>query len=236
MLSAAKKDDSFIEALYRAHPLLHHGLSTFFFHSPHYGTATLEMAEAQPPNVVEGATTGDYEEEVPKAASAEDRKAAAALSSLDSRADESAGTKDVDQEAVRKAMERLGGGAAATNGTVAKLGDDKKVVKKAVKVDQADLALVVRLCNRSFLRTLEWIAVPLPKRLLGPDQWLLAAPMSRPLYPTPIPPSVIPTTLELLLLGSITLLCLAESYPSLPTLLPISHHFRIATKLRRTTS
>ncbi|KAF8856574.1 hypothetical protein BDZ45DRAFT_745330 [Acephala macrosclerotiorum] len=100
------------------------------------------MADPQPPNAVEGATTGDIDEEVPIAAkSAEDRKAAAALSTLDNRDDDSAGTKDVDQEAVRKAMERLGG-ATETNGTVAKK-DETKVVKKAVKVDPADVTLLV---------------------------------------------------------------------------------------------
>lgn len=103
------------------------------------------MAEAQPPTIVEGATTGDVDDEIPvPAKSAEDRKAAAALSSLDApREDESTSTKDVDQEAVRKAMERLGG-AATTNGTVAKK-DDKKVVKKTVKVDPADVTLLVCL-------------------------------------------------------------------------------------------
>ena len=107
---------------------------------------TLEMAETQPPTVVEGATTGDVDDEIPVAAkSAEDRKAAAALSSLDApREDESANTKDVDQEAVRKAMERLGG-SASTNGAAAKKDDEKKVVKKAVKVDPADVTLLVRL-------------------------------------------------------------------------------------------
>ncbi|KAE8446025.1 hypothetical protein EG329_012664 [Mollisiaceae sp. DMI_Dod_QoI] len=100
------------------------------------------MAESQPPNVVEGATTGDIDEEVPVAAkSAEDRKAAAALSTLDNREDESAGTKDVDQEAVRKAMERLGG-AGEINGTVTKK-DEQKVVKKAIKVDPADVTLLI---------------------------------------------------------------------------------------------
>ncbi|KUJ09654.1 uncharacterized protein LY89DRAFT_690106 [Mollisia scopiformis] len=99
------------------------------------------MADPQPPNVVEGATTGDIDEEVPIAAkSAEDRKAAAALSTLDNRDDESSG-KDVDQEAVRKAMERLGG-AGATNGVVTKK-DEQKVVKKAIKVDPADVTLLV---------------------------------------------------------------------------------------------
>jgi hypothetical protein len=104
------------------------------------------MAEAQPPTIVEGATTGDVDDEIPVAAkSAEDRKAAAALSSLDApRDDESASTKDVDQEAVRKAMERLGGSATA-NGTAAKKDDEKKVVKKAVKVDPADVTLLVCL-------------------------------------------------------------------------------------------
>jgi hypothetical protein len=104
------------------------------------------MAEAQPPTIIEGATTGDVDDEIPVAAkSAEDRKAAAALSSLDApREDESTSTKDVDQEAVRKAMERLGG-AATTNGTKTKKDDDKKVVKKTVKVDPADVTLLVCL-------------------------------------------------------------------------------------------
>jgi hypothetical protein len=102
------------------------------------------MAEAQPPTIVEGATTGDVDDEVPVAAkSAEDRKAAAALSSLDAhREDESTSTKDVDQEAVRKAMDRLAG-TGTTNGAVFKKDDEKMVVKKAVKVDQADVALLV---------------------------------------------------------------------------------------------
>ncbi|TVY38623.1 hypothetical protein LSUB1_G005426 [Lachnellula subtilissima] len=102
------------------------------------------MAEAQPPTVVEGATTGDIEDEVPVAKSAEDRKAQAALSSLDApRDDDSATTKDVDQDAVRKAMDRLAG-KGATNGVLTKKEDETKVaVKKNVKVDQADVALLV---------------------------------------------------------------------------------------------
>ncbi|KAN0091708.1 hypothetical protein V8E51_017555 [Hyaloscypha variabilis] len=102
------------------------------------------MAEAQPPTIVEGATTGDVDDEIPVAAkSAEDRKAAAALSSLDApREDDSASTKDVDQEAVRKAMERLGG-STKSNGTAVKKDSEVKVVKKAVKVDPADVTLLV---------------------------------------------------------------------------------------------
>jgi len=90
------------------------------------------MAERQPAAVVEGATAGDVEEEMqPTAKSAEDRKAAAALSKLDARDDESAQAGSVDQEAVKNAMNALGGGAGA-----------KAEVKK-VKVDQADVALLV---------------------------------------------------------------------------------------------
>jgi hypothetical protein len=107
------------------------------------------MAEAQPPTIVEGATTGDVEDEIPQAAkSAEDRKAAAALSSLDARReDDVASTKNVDQEAVKKAMDRLAGKGAAA-GEVKKREDEKKEVKKVVKVDQADVALVVSPSQR----------------------------------------------------------------------------------------
>lgn len=107
------------------------------------------MAESQPPTIVEGATTGDVDDEMPVAAkSAEDRKAAAALSSLDApREDESKPTKDVDQEAVRKAMDRLAG-TAVTNGLVPKKGDEKKVVKRIVKVDPADVTLLVCPLNQ----------------------------------------------------------------------------------------
>ncbi len=102
------------------------------------------MAEKQPPTVVEGATTADVDDEVPVAAkSAEDRKAAAALSSLDTPRDDHHLEKDVDVEAVRKAMERLGG-VKAVNGTAVKH-DEKKVVKKNLKVDPADVALLVCL-------------------------------------------------------------------------------------------
>ena len=102
------------------------------------------MAEQQPPTIVEGATTGDVEDEVPVAKSAEDRKAAAALSSLDTpRDDEAAGVKDVDQEAVKKAMDRLAG-TGTTNGAAKKKEEEEnKPVKKVAKVDQADVALLV---------------------------------------------------------------------------------------------
>jgi NACalpha-BTF3-like transcription factor len=91
------------------------------------------MAEAQPPNVVEGATTGDFEDEQSqKPSSAEDRKAASALASLDDAAETGKAAQNVDQDAVNKAM---GGGAASKAKTAA--------VKKTVKVDAADVSLLV---------------------------------------------------------------------------------------------
>ncbi|KAI0539792.1 hypothetical protein GGR58DRAFT_499830 [Xylaria digitata] len=82
------------------------------------------MAEPRP------RTAGDVEEEVVKGKSAEDRKAAAALASMDSSGD---GTEaaEVDATAVSKAMKNLGTAPAAV-----------KEVKK-VKVDAADVALLV---------------------------------------------------------------------------------------------
>lgn len=89
--------------------------------------------EKQPPGLVEGAT-GEVEDEVQdKAKSAEDRKAAAALSKLDARDDDVAGAS-VDQEGLSKAMNKLNVSKAAEN----------KDVKK-VKVDAADVTLLVSL-------------------------------------------------------------------------------------------
>ncbi|KAI1342912.1 hypothetical protein F5Y15DRAFT_271650 [Xylariaceae sp. FL0016] len=92
------------------------------------------MAEPQPRTVHEGATTGDVEDEVTQAKSAEDRKAAAALASLDSTGDDGTSSGAVDQDAVNKAMKNLGSGAAVA--------PEKKEVKK-VKVDAADVTLLV---------------------------------------------------------------------------------------------
>ena len=97
--------------------------------------------ERQPASVVEGA---DVEEEAPVAKSAEDRKAQAALSKLDAAKDDdaSAASKDVDQDAVNRAMNNLGGDAGKT---------EKKEVKK-IKVDAADVALLVSARHVVLLR------------------------------------------------------------------------------------
>lgn len=95
------------------------------------------MAEPQPQKLKEGATGGDVEDEVQDTAkSAEDRKAAAAMASMDANGDD-AGSSAVDKEAASKAMKSLGGTGAAAAGAGA---DNKKV-----KVDAADVALLVRL-------------------------------------------------------------------------------------------
>jgi hypothetical protein len=107
------------------------------------------MSEKQPPTVVEGATAGDFEDEVETTAkSAEDRKAASALANLDGKEDDAGPAKEVDQEAVDKAMKSLASGGAKAA--------PKKEVKN-VKVDQKDVALLVR----------PWLPLP-----AGPGTWL----------------------------------------------------------------
>ena len=105
------------------------------------------MAEPQPPQIREGADVDDETPAVP--ASAEDRKAAAALSSLDARGEDDEGTSkrtNLDQEALGKAMSRL---ELASKGKESDKGKSKEgeVEKKkpVVKVDQADVGLLVRV-------------------------------------------------------------------------------------------
>ena len=96
------------------------------------------MVEPQPTTIVEGARTGDIDDEIPIAAkSAEDRKVAGALSKLDARDDESTTNNGADHEAMRKALAGI-----SANDTASK-GEEKKHAKKAVKVDPADVALLV---------------------------------------------------------------------------------------------
>ncbi|KAF2089203.1 hypothetical protein K490DRAFT_64413 [Saccharata proteae CBS 121410] len=85
------------------------------------------MAEPQPQGVHEGA------EAPPAPTSAEDRKTAAALSSLDAQNETETATKqEVDTEALGKAMDNLN------------VKEEKKAeTKKVVKVDAADVALLV---------------------------------------------------------------------------------------------
>jgi hypothetical protein len=83
----------------------------------------------------EPAPSNDNDGDLPTAKSAEDRKAAAALSNLDSRgADDESGKKhDVDTEALGKAMENL---------DVSKKDGD---AGKKVKVEAKDITLLVSI-------------------------------------------------------------------------------------------
>jgi len=94
--------------------------------------------EPQPSNVHEGATA----DETPLPTNAEDRKAAAALSSLESRGgddDDGGKSKAVDTEALGKAMKNLD-----VKDSRPKAG--REVPAKKIKVDQADVTLLVSLC------------------------------------------------------------------------------------------
>lgn len=86
------------------------------------------MAEPQPATIHEG----DQTSALP--ANAEDRATAAAMSALDTRGEDEAAKKEVDTEALGKAMNNLGTGDAP-----------KKVEekKKVVKVEPADVNLLV---------------------------------------------------------------------------------------------
>lgn len=99
------------------------------------------MAEPQPPNVQEGADAPDV---LP--ANAEDRKAAAALSSLDAKgADEDSGAakKNVDLKALGEAMKSLEMGQAPKKPTAESAVKKEEAPKKLVKVDAADVTLLV---------------------------------------------------------------------------------------------
>ncbi|KAI9848916.1 MAG: hypothetical protein M1838_000326 [Thelocarpon superellum] len=96
------------------------------------------MADTQPSSAQEGA---DLEDETPALpTSAEDRKAAAALSSVAARDDEaSQPAKEVDQEALGKAMQNLDIGEGNEKVEKREGGERKRVVK----VDQADVGLLM---------------------------------------------------------------------------------------------
>ena len=90
------------------------------------------MAEEQPASVHEGASTPP-----PPTGTAEDRKAAAALSSLDAHDDDSGAAKSgADSEALGQAMEKLNVGGP-------KKEEQKAVPRRAVKVDPADVSMLV---------------------------------------------------------------------------------------------
>ena len=92
--------------------------------------------EPQPSNIQEGADPPDA---LP--ANAEDRKAAKAMSSLESnRIEDDAPKREVDLKALNDAITKLGGGDQKKPEAVKK---DEGPTKPLVKVDAADVALLV---------------------------------------------------------------------------------------------
>ena len=86
--------------------------------------------EPQPSNIQEGAS-----EAPAPTGSAEDRKAAAALSTLDAQGDEDSGKKEVDTKAMENAMKNLN----------VKDQKDGEAQKKAIKIEAGDVNLLVCL-------------------------------------------------------------------------------------------
>ena len=106
------------------------------------------MAEPQPSQVHEGGIDQEDEPSV-LPASGDARKAAAALSSLDARGeDDSAKNSQADQEALGKAMSRL---EVVEKPVVQNKGKEPEGEKrKTVKVEQADVVLLVNLAQYEY--------------------------------------------------------------------------------------
>ncbi|KAF2223840.1 hypothetical protein BDZ85DRAFT_236329 [Elsinoe ampelina] len=106
------------------------------------------MAEPQPSDATKGDTTQSH----PAPAGGDDAKAAAALSALDqpSVSDDAPAKKDVDTKALGDAMARLevasGGGSGTKTGTKTEK-KEEETPKKAVKIEAADVAVVVEQCD-----------------------------------------------------------------------------------------
>jgi NACalpha-BTF3-like transcription factor len=104
------------------------------------------MAEPQPSGIHEGASTPS-----PPKSSKEDAKAAAALSNLDAKDDDSS-SKKVDSKALEGAMKNL------SVDEKARPAEKKEEPKKAVKVDAQDVNLLVRVSGveGGFMRIGRW--------------------------------------------------------------------------------
>ncbi|KZZ90786.1 hypothetical protein AAL_07012 [Moelleriella libera RCEF 2490] len=106
------------------------------------------MTEEQPPHVHKGATVGDGDDDSPTVTKyAEDRKAASALASLDVADHDEASSREVDSEAVNKAMKSLGDSKSSTFA--------KANPTKNVKVDDKDVNLLIEELDLTKLRATE---------------------------------------------------------------------------------
>lgn len=118
------------------------------------------MAEPQPSTVQEGMDPDGP----PPPADAEGRKAAAAMSSLETRGEEdgeSKANKQIDQEALGKAISRLeladkaGKVAAGDKGEKLAKEKEEKEKRAKVKVDQADVGLLVEELDLTKIKATE---------------------------------------------------------------------------------
>ena len=96
--------------------------------------------EPQPSNIQEGADPPDA-----FPANSEDRKAAKAMCSLESnKIEDDAPKREVDLKALNDAITKLGGGSDSKKPEAVK--KDEGPPKPLVKVDAADVALLVSVC------------------------------------------------------------------------------------------
>ena len=120
--------------------------------------ANTTMAEPQPASVQEGMDP----EGPPAPTNAEDRKAAAAMSSLEARGgeDETKPNKQIDQEALGKAISRLelaDKAGKVDTGEKGKVDEEKEEREKRakIKVDQADVGLLVQELDLNKIKATE---------------------------------------------------------------------------------
>ncbi|KAJ9627078.1 hypothetical protein H2203_003539 [Taxawa tesnikishii (nom. ined.)] len=114
--------------------------------------------EPQPSNVHEGA---GGPEATP--ANAEDRKAAAAMDSLDTRGEDE-GKRDVNTEALGQAMKNISGA-----------GEKKVEEKRAVKVDPADVNLLVDQLDLSKAKATELLKAHDANAVKAMTAWVTAS-------------------------------------------------------------
>ncbi|KAK3071058.1 hypothetical protein LTR53_009344 [Teratosphaeriaceae sp. CCFEE 6253] len=127
------------------------------------------MTEPQPPNVQEGADAPDV---LP--ANAEDRKAAQAMSSLDAKGeDDAAPKKEMDLKALNDAMKNLG--VAQDQQTPSAAAKKQEAPKKLIKVDQADVGLLVDQLDMSKTKATELLRAHEADAVKAMTAWVTAA-------------------------------------------------------------
>ncbi|KAK5110255.1 hypothetical protein LTR62_006108 [Meristemomyces frigidus] len=129
------------------------------------------MAEPQPPTIHEGA---DPPNVLP--ANAEDRKAAAALSSLDTRATENETPKrEVDLRALNDAMKNLSAAQDRTSTSAAGAKKEEAAKRPVVKVDQTHVALVAEQLDMSKIKATELLRAHDVDPVKAMTAWVTAA-------------------------------------------------------------